>query len=329
MNSARVRLPGHPDAICDLVAEAIVDEYTKRDVSTRIRLSVMGGRGALFVSGDVMSKADFDVAQLITRTLGSLGVITPLEPFVSLEPVVAERATLFGSGIEAPVTVTGYATAERTERIPAPLVAARRIAQELESRRASDERWFWLGGDGEVFVVSEDTDALTASIRVEHGSKPLSEVRAEIADLVQEVDAGIGVKVNEIGADDARGIGNAMGTIGRDSSPYGDALPAGPSGIGLDILRPEKAGAWLARAAARRLVTDGARAVLVRAIYRPGERLPSLLRARDERGRDLSQAIPVESMSLDRVVQEWWRTGLNMDAARWGYAGTDGLPWET
>ena len=95
MNPARIRLPGHPDAACDMVAEAIVDEYMRRDPDTRIALSVIGGRGALFVAGDVISAADFDVAQIIQRTLGTIGIGTELEPFVSLEPVVGERATLF------------------------------------------------------------------------------------------------------------------------------------------------------------------------------------------------------------------------------------------
>jgi hypothetical protein len=99
------------------------------------------------------------------------------------------------------------------------------------------------------------------------------------------------------------------------------------NGIGQDILQPEKAGAWLARAAARKLVTQGARAALVQAVYAPGEYLPVSLRARDERGQDLSRAIALESMSLERV-KGWWRPNLNLDAARWGFAGAAGFPWE-
>ncbi len=322
MNPARVRLPGHPDAACDLVAEAIVDEFTRRDSASKIALSVTGGRGALFVAGDVVSKADFDVSQLVGRTFGALGITAPMEPFVSLEPVVGERAAHFGTGAESPVTVTGYATDETPELVPAALSLARSIAMALEEKRTADERWFWLGPDAEVFVG----DGI--SIRVEHGSKSIEDVRREIAELVRGINSNQTVRVNELGAEDARGLAHVMGASGRVIHPYGAALPANPSGIGLDVSRPEKSGAWLLRAAARNLVSRGAKAALVRATYLPGEREPISIAARDEKGKDVSNAIDRASLHLDRVASEWWRPNLNADAARWGIAGAAGLPWE-
>ena len=326
MNVARVRLPGHPDAVCDLVAEAIVDEYTRRDPTTRLRVSVMGGRGALFVAGDVMSKADFDVSQLITRTLGSLGVMDALEPFVSLEPVVAERATLFGSGIEAPVSVVGYATGENSEMLPSATLLARRVAKTIHELRSTNDKWFWLGGDAEVVVEGGRENVI--SLRVENGLKPLDEVRDEISSIVHTIDARAIVRVNELGSDDLRGIGKMMGASGRGNVPYGSALPSSASGVGFDVSSPEKSGAWLARAAARHLVKQGAKAAMIHVVYRPGERQPAKISARDERGKDLSKEISLERMSLDRVMDEWWRPSLCADAARWGYAGEAGLPWE-
>jgi S-adenosylmethionine synthetase len=327
MNVARVRLPGHPDAVCDLVAEAIVDEYTRRDPTTRIRLSVMGGRGALFVSGDVISKADFDVAHLIRRTLGDMGVIAELEPFVSIEPVVAERATLFGAGAESPVAVVGYATQETMEMVPKPLGIAKRIAKALNEKRSMDEDWFWLGPDVEV-IVERNASGSHVSLRVEHGAKALSDVRDAMTAFIKSIEPAINVRINELGADDVRGIGQVTGASGKDTAPYGLMIPSGPSGIGLDLARPEKAGAWLARAAARELVKRGAKAALVRALYRPGEREPAGIIARDEKGNDLSKEIFPSHMSLNRVSLEWWRPNLHADAARWGFAGEAGLPWE-
>lgn len=322
MNSARIRLPGHPDAACDLVAEAIVDEYARRDPSARLALSVTGGRGALFVSGDVKSSADFDVGQVIGRALGALGIASGIEPFVSLEHVVGERAALFVQGAESPIVVTGYATDETPDMVPRSCELARRIARMLEEKRTTDEDWFWLGADGEVFVGDR------ISIRVEHGSKPLSDVRDEITRLVAEIAEGKGVRVNELGADESRGLANVMGASGREIHPYGFFLPSTPSGIGFDPSRPEKAGAWLVRRAARDLVRRGARAALVRATYAPGERMPSRISARDEKGKDASNGIARDALVLDRAVTEWQRPNLSADAARWGFAGTPGLPWE-
>ena len=328
MSLARIRLPGHPDALCDLVAEAIVDEYARRDPAARLRISVMGGRGALFIAGDVMSQADFDVAMLIRRTVGSLGVIAEIEPFIALETVGAERASSFGAGIESPVAVVGYATVETEERVPIACSIARRLAKALHDRRSSDENWFWLGSDAEVVVECIQKE-LRVSLCVEHGTTSLEEVRKELTAFVHTLYPMALVHVNEVGAVDVRGIAQVMGASGRWNEPYGSAIPSGPSGVGLDLYRAEKSGAWLARAAARALVNGGAKAAMVRAVYRPGERLPATIVARDERGKDLSSLIDPTSMSLDRAARDWVRPNLHTDAARWGFAGEFGLPWES
>src|SRR5512147_2353597 len=103
MQTATSRLSGHPDHACDLVAEAIVDEYLRRDPTSRVRLSVSGGRGVLFIAGDVCSQADFDVSAIVKRTVGSLGVTDDLEAFVSLEPVPSERVSAFKLSTESPI----------------------------------------------------------------------------------------------------------------------------------------------------------------------------------------------------------------------------------
>jgi S-adenosylmethionine synthetase len=311
------------------VAESIVDEYLRRDPETRISVSVAGGRGALFVAGDVRSQADFDVAALVRRVLGNVGVMADMEPFVSLEQVGPEQAPLFTAGNELPVTVMGYATAETTEYIPQPLAFARRIARRLEELRQSDEAWFWLGADGEVVVTDEGRGTSPKiSVQVEHGTKPLAEVRMAVEGIVQGIASGARVKTNELGPSEVRGLANLMGASGRDALPYGDLLPGSGRMVGVDIRRAEKAGAWLARGAARRLVSSGAKAAMVSATYQPGDDLPSAITARDERGTDLSSNLSKNFFSLKRVSSAWLRPSLNADAARWGFVGEAGLPWE-
>ena len=327
MNPARIRLPGHPDAACDLVAESIVDEYLHRDPKSRLNISVTGGRGALFVAGDAMSTADFDISQVIQRALGSVGVMAGIEPFVSIEPVVAERATLFGTGTESPVVVFGYATSETPELAPKSLVTAMRIARALEEKRSTDDEWFWLGADGEVFVDGEKTQPVV-SIRVEHGSLAIEDVRQRVTEIAKGIASDATIRINELGRDEARGLGNVMGASGRETQSYGALMPSTPSVIGIDPLQPQKGGAWLARWAARDLVKRGAKAAMVRLMYLPGDRTPTRMSARDEKGKDLTVLLDRESLSLNRVISEWMRPQLNVDASRWGWVASPGLPWE-
>lgn len=329
MRSARIRLPGHPDRVCDLVAEAIVDEYLRRDVASQLALHVSGGRGALFVSGDIKSQADFDVSSLVRRTLGSLSVLAETEPFIALEAVSPEQADTFGRGIDSPVTVHGYATQETAKQLPTSLVLAQEIARGLFEKRQTDERWFWLGPDADVCTLATSHEPSEVYVRIEHGSKTLLDARGEITAFVQSLAPQLRVKVNELGPQENRGLGYRMGASGGDGAVYGSVLPATTQGIGLDPGRAEKAGSWLARAAARKLVERGARAALVQVVYIPGEQLPAFFVARDEQGKNITSGLTREELSLQRVMREWWRPGLNSEAARWGFVGEVSLPWET
>lgn len=328
MRTATVRLPGHPDQACDMVAEAIVDEYVRRDPESRLRVNVVGGRGVMFVSGDILSQADFDVAALVRRTLGAIGVTDDVEPFVSLEPVSSERIAAFRLPSEIPTTVTGYATAETDLFLPAPVALARKIAKELHEAREQDAEWFWLGPDSEVTVIAKDHAPSRIVVMVEHANEPLASVRQRIADRLRPLIGEVLLEVNPTGPRERRGLAGASGASGRGPSVYGSFLPAFPTCIGRDPSSVEKAGAWLLRSAAISAVRAGARSVLIQATYSPEEMRPFALMARDERGRDITSSIPLEALSLDRVIKEWWRPGLNLDAATWGFAGQTGMPWE-
>jgi len=226
------------------------------------------------------------------------------------------------------VTVVGYATNESPEHVPQSLAYARRIAKRLEELRNGDDTWFWLGADGEVVVGEGAGKQVLVSIHVEHGAKPLAEARDAIEAVVKQVVPEALIKTNELGPNEARGLAHVMGASGRQVMPYGELLPAARL-VGMDVRRAEKAGAWLARAAARQLVEAGSSAAMVTASYLPGEDLPARITARDGQGKDISQQIVRDTLSLKRVMNEWWRPGLNVEAMRWGFAGEAGLPWES
>ncbi len=328
MRSASLKLPGHPDTICDLVAETIVDEYLARDPQARIRVHVSGGFGALFINGSVRSSADFDVTQVARRVLAEAGVIEDVESFVSIESLPRESAAQDALVPSIPITVTGYACAETADSIPQTISVARRIAKELQAFRENRDDGFWLGPDAEVTVIADQVIPNLVSLRIEHGLKDVHEARKQLTHFVSQGRSELRVRVNDIGPVEARGLAHASGASGLSSQPYGSLLPSTTPHIGLDLHHPAKAGSWLARDAARQLVSRGAKAVLVQAIYFPGENLPARLRLTDERGKNLTQELPLENFNLARVEKTWWRPNLNRDAAKWGFAGENGLPWE-
>lgn len=326
MRVSRTISPGHPDRTCDIVAESILDEYLRRDPTTSGRLTVMGGRGALFVSGVISTKADFDVGSVITRTAASLGVRGHVEPFVSIDSVPASFI-LEATRSNRPISVTGYATRETEEGLPQIVSFSRRIAKKLEDLRRHDPEWFWLEPCFDVSVAEHKKGSFDIFINCAHGEKDILATREAMRSaIVSIIDATL--RVNEQGAMRTNGLDQDVGASGKSEDPYGNAIPTISSTIGVDPSNPIKFGSWLARGLAKRaLERSHARAVLVQATYYPGDREPVSLRVRDEHGKDLLQDGDAASMTYASLVPSL-RPGLSTNAAHWGFAGEVELPWE-
>jgi S-adenosylmethionine synthetase len=308
----------------------VLDEYLNRDPETSARLRVMGGRGALFVSGVISTKADFDVGAVITRTAASLGVRGHVEPFVSIDAIPGSFL-LEGTRSNRPISVTGYATNETEERLPSHVMLSRRIAKRLEDLRHHDPEWFWLEPSFDVTVTERERGSYQVYINCAHGDVKLKDARERIsANILPHFDLPkVSLHVNVNGGMHSNGLDQDVGASGLSEEPYGSAIPWIGSTIGVDPSNPSKFGAWLARGLAKRaLERSGARAVMVQATYLPGDREPSALQVRDERGRDLVQERDGAIMTY-AFLKKQLRLGLSTNASHWGFAGEVEMPWET
>lgn len=328
MRLARICSPGYPDRACDIIAESIIDEYLRRDPQSSIRVHVSGGRGALFVTGVVSSTADFDVGALVSRVAMTMGIRNEIEPFVSIESVPGSfliEATRTGH----PIAVLGYATRETDERIPSHVLLARKLAKHLEDLRQHDGEWFWLDPAFEVSIQERSDKTTDAYVTIAHGEQDLKDVRERIKSLFVSIHPGLIVHVNDFGPLRSAGLDLDVGSSGSIDDAYGHAFPLPSSTMGCDPSSPRKFGNWLARGLSRRVLerNQDTNAVLVQAIYAPGDRLPSELRIRDERGRSLIQEGDDESMSYAFMKADL-RNGLCSLASHWGFAGESGMPWE-
>ncbi|MSR84871.1 hypothetical protein EXS71_00275 [Candidatus Uhrbacteria bacterium] len=329
MSFARVRGPGQPDQACDLIAAAIVEEYVRRDPASCLRLHVSGGRGAIFVSGEVSSSADFDVSAIVRRALGSCGVNALMEPFIALE-VMSPRTAIARASHET-VHAFGYVTTQTNDGFPRPVSLARDFAREFERRRTSDADWFWLGSDYEV-MVQEKNDAPLVIVRAEHvATQEVAQVREAISSLLTTRAPGIEVRVNPSGEETSAGLAGRMGGSGRASSidQYGTMLPMSPSGVGQQATHPANMGAWLCRQVALELVRRGkGKAIAVHAMWLPLESRPHHVRIRNEKGEDLASQIDLEKFDLSKVPESFLTPHLVTASLRHPFDGSVTLPWE-
>lgn len=328
MRLGRTLSPGHPDRACDIIAETVIDEYLKRDPASSLRVHAHGGKGAMFLTGIVSSKADFDVGAIVKQTAATLGAREDVEPFISLESVAGSNL-LHATRTSRPLSVFGYATRENDEQIPKPVLLSRRIAKKLDDLRRYDPEWFWLEPGFEVSVTEPKKGMPIAYINCGHGTLDIADMRERVKGVALGITTDLHTVINESGPQEASSLDHDMGASGGMDEPYGNLLPFQASPHGLDPSHPRKFGSWLARGIARAaLARSDAEAVMVHAIYHPRDAEPSYLKVRDERGNDLTIVQDRDSMRYSKLI-EILRPGLGAEAARWGFAGEAGLPWES
>ena len=64
---------GHPDKVCDQISDAILDECLKQDKNSRCAVEVMGGKGKIFITGEVTTLAKIDTEKVVKRVLRDVG----------------------------------------------------------------------------------------------------------------------------------------------------------------------------------------------------------------------------------------------------------------
>ena len=52
---------GHPDKVCDQISDALLDAFLRGDKHSRCGIEVMGGKGKIFITGEVTSNTEVDV----------------------------------------------------------------------------------------------------------------------------------------------------------------------------------------------------------------------------------------------------------------------------
>ena len=64
---------GHPDKLCDLIADTILDECLNVDKSSRVACEVMATKGKIFVAGEITCSKKIDIRWLVNGILKKVG----------------------------------------------------------------------------------------------------------------------------------------------------------------------------------------------------------------------------------------------------------------
>ncbi len=160
---------GHPDKVCDQIADGILDAYLAGDPKSRVALEVMASKDTLMLAGEITSTAQVDVvakAREIIREIGYVEhgkgfdadtcmILTNLHqqsPDISMGVTRSQggEKEVLGGGDQG--IMYGYATDETDSFMPMPCDLANRLARQLADVRKLQKADF-LYPDGKTQVT--------------------------------------------------------------------------------------------------------------------------------------------------------------------------------
>ena len=276
---------GHPDKLCDLIADNILDAAFRKDKSSRVACEVMATKGKIIVAGEITCSEKLDIKYIVRRTLRDVGYNPyKFSIYVFLNNQSADIAagvdnaleirngekvpySLIGAGDQG--TMYGYATNETKEMLPLPLVLSHRIVKRLDKAR-KDKLIKGIFPDGKAQVTIEyDRDkpvrVKTIIISIHHHKdKSYEELKKEILNLVLypafedfSFDDDTEILINPSGRFVIGGPTADTGLTGRKLmvDTYGGLASHGGGALcGKDPTKVDRSGAYMARYIAKHII---------------------------------------------------------------------------
>src|SRR5690554_228941 len=273
---------GHPDKVCDKIADSILDEFIKGDKNSKVACEVCATTGLVLVFGEATADTYVDIQGVARKTVDEIGYnrgkigfdAENLAVLVSLDEQSPDIAQGVRDGIGAgdQGLMFGYACNETPEYMPTSIVLAHKLTKRLTDVRKSGKARF-LRPDGKSQVTVEYIDGVVNRIdnvvvSTQHNEKiSYEDLKQFIIDEVikyvipsELLDEKTKFYVNPTGKFEIGGPKGDAGLTGRKIivDTYGGiARHGGGAFSGKDPTKVDRSGAYMARYIAKNLVATG------------------------------------------------------------------------
>lgn len=135
---------GHPDKVCDQISDAILDECMKQDKNSRCGIEVAGGKGKIFITGEITSAANINVEKITKRVLKDVGYSTNNEIIDNIgkqSPDIAMGTNNEVNGAGDNGMMFGYACNDTEQMLPIAMVILQELSKRYDELRKRDKRF--------------------------------------------------------------------------------------------------------------------------------------------------------------------------------------------
>ncbi|MGA9883463.1 MAG: methionine adenosyltransferase [Candidatus Acidiferrales bacterium] len=354
---------GHPDKVCDYIADSILDAYISADPRSRVGCEVLCKEDAVVVAGEITSGGRIDHESVVRQAIREIGYTDSSAAFnadkIRILQMISKQSADIARGVDQDKNVDGqqgagdqgimfgYATTETPELMPLPILLAHRLTKGLaEDRRTGQYPWICPDAKSQVTVLYEENRPVGVTDVLVSTQHRADISREEIARYVRETLApralgdwfrpGIRFAINPTGNFVHGGPSADCGVTGRKiiADTYGGAARHGGGAFsGKDPSKVDRSAAYFARFVAREIVKkDLATRVEIQVAYAIGVAHPMSVKV-ETFGTGEPAAVaefvrqfdfrPAAIIERLKLLQPIYRRTTN-----YGHFGKPELPWE-
>ena len=280
---------GHPDKVCDQISDAILDACLAQDPNSRVACETLTTTDLIVISGEITTKAKVNWEQIAREVVADIGYTSAdigfsandCKVFVSIHsqsPDISQGVTE-GEGLHQEQgagdqgMMFGYASNETEELMPATILYAHKIVEELARlRKTQPKKYSFLRPDSKSQVSIEYKNGEPQAVKtivVSHQHTPDMK-NADLEKLVKQVvkkvipaellKGDIVYHINPTGRFVVGGPNGDTGLTGRKIivDTYGGVGSHGGGAFsGKDPSKVDRSAAYMGRYIAKNLVAAG------------------------------------------------------------------------
>lgn len=352
---------GHPDKVCDLISDSILDECLKQDKYSRVAVETFASKNLINIAGQLTTNAKINVEEIARNVLKEIGYDNEETDIdyrtCRVETNITKQSSDIAMGVDVGGAgdqgiMFGYASDETEELMPFAIAMAHKLAKRLtEVRRNKEIDYLRPDGKTQVTVEYEDDkpkriDAILISnqhldiVDLDTMKKDITEkVIYKVIDK-KYIDENTKIYVNPTGRFVIGGPLGDTGLTGRKIivDTYGGyAKHGGGAFSGKDASKVDRSSTYMLRHIAKSIVANGlAKKCELQVSYAIGMKEPLSVFVNTFG----TNTIPEEEI-IERIKEKFdltpngiieylgLREPIYTKTTNYGHFGDKDLPWET
>ena len=351
---------GHPDKLCDLISDSILDECLKQDKESRVAVETFAAGNTITIAGQITSNSELNVEKLVRKVIKEIGYdnekldmdyrTCKIDVNITKQsPDIAIGVDTGGAGDQG--IMFGYASNETKNYMPFAIDTAHKLAKRLAEVR-KEKIIPYLRPDGKVQVTVEyENDKPkrieTILISTQHNDGISQEqIKEDIKENVINyivpktmIDENTKIYVNPTGRFVIGGPLGDTGLTGRKIivDTYGGyARHGGGAFSGKDASKVDRSAAYMLRHIAKNIVANGyADKCEIQVSYAIGMKEPLSIyintfgtgkKSDEELVNLIKEKFDLTPNGIIKYLH--LKEPIYTKTTNYGHFGKDGLPWE-